>query len=145
MIVIQAFELSHLRSILRIEKGSFPSEPYTREIFLDVYNECRGMFFVARRRARIIAYIATSVTLEKAEIISIAVRPSFRKAGVGTALVEYTLDLLAERGVPKVFLMVGERNKGAISFYRRLGFRSVRRVEDYYRDGEAAIRMRKIL
>ncbi len=145
MIVIQSFEPSHLRSILRLEKASFPNEPYTREIFLDVYDECRGTFFIARRGARIIAYIATAVGLEKAEIVSLAVSPAFRKAGVGTALVEYTLELLADRGVPKVFLMVAETNKAAISFYRRLGFRSVRRVQEYYRDGEAAIRMRKSL
>jgi ribosomal-protein-alanine N-acetyltransferase len=78
---------------------------------------------------------------KKAEIVSIAVEPRFRKLGVGSTLMAYTLRELKKRRIERVELMVRASDHGTAAFYRRFGFRRVRRVPRYYEDGGDALLM----
>ncbi|WP_432484137.1 GNAT family N-acetyltransferase [Kineococcus esterisolvens] len=51
--------------------------------------------------------------------------PHVQGRGLGRRLVEHLLVQLGARGVPGVHLGVSLRNPGAVSFYRRLGFREL--------------------
>ncbi|HOL71110.1 MAG TPA: ribosomal protein S18-alanine N-acetyltransferase [Bryobacteraceae bacterium] len=135
----------HLRRVLQIERASFPGEPYTRDIFRELWCECGEFFFVVKVRRRIAGYIATRLREGNAEVISIAVDPAYRGAGAGAAMLEHTLERLAAAGARSVELMVREDNEAAIRFYRRFGFRRIGRCAAYYGDGEAGVRMRRTL
>ena len=75
-------------------------------------------------------------------VATIAVDPSFRRRGVGTALLH-----ACERnlGVPKSRLTVRTSNRGAITLYEREGYQTIDVWKAYYNDGEDAIVMEKIL
>ncbi|MGE5568578.1 MAG: ribosomal protein S18-alanine N-acetyltransferase [Rhodospirillales bacterium] len=135
----------HLRRILRIERASFPGEPYTRAIFLELWRECGEFFFIVKIRRRIAGYIATRLRDGHAEVISIAVDPAYRGAGAGAAMLEHTLEHLAAAGARSVELMVREDNEAAIRLYHRFGFRRAGRYAGFYWDGEAGLRMRLAL
>lgn len=139
---IRRFRPADLKRILEIELAAFSDEPYTEEIFLDLARECAGLFLVATLERRVVAYIATSASAAKAEIISIAVAPDCRRLGTGKALMQHTLDLLARSGIRTVSLTVRVENEDAIRFYRCFGFRRVRAIPRYYQDGGAGLRMR---
>jgi ribosomal-protein-alanine N-acetyltransferase len=139
------FRRWHLARVLEIEKTSFASDAYTRRMFLDLYRDCGELFLVAKRRGRVEGYIVSGVRSGEAEIISIAVRPETRGAGVGSMLMRETLARCAASGVRRAWLMVRSGSRQAVRFYRRFGFRAAGRVADYYRDGEEALRMRKEL
>ena len=51
-----------------------------------------------------------------------AVDPSFRRRGIGAALVRHALGELKARGCPKVNLQVLAENAEVIKFYQSLGF-----------------------
>ncbi len=144
-IEIARYRPRHLRRILQIERASFPDEPYTRAIFRDLYKECGELFLIAKVRRRIAGYIATRVCSGRAEIISIAVDPEYRRAGIGTTLLSIALERLDESGAHCVELMVRVDNREAIRFYRRFGFRHAGRVARYYEDGQTGLRMRRAL
>jgi putative acetyltransferase len=56
--------------------------------------------------------------LVEVQVLSpLAVRPEWQRQGIGSALVRTGLDILAERGVPAVFL------EGDPAYYGRFGFR----------------------
>lgn len=91
-----------------------------------------SMFNVARLGADIVGYIIVYGD----DIISIAVKESYRRAGVGSELLKSVLATKTE-----LFLEVRESNTQAISFYKKYGFKSVGSRKKYYPDGENAIIM----
>ena len=58
----------------------------------------------------------------------VAVAPDRRRQGFGRALVAAAEAWLKQRGVPKVHLMVRETNQAVASFYQRLGYDSMPRI-----------------
>jgi ribosomal protein S18 acetylase RimI-like enzyme len=58
----------------------------------------------------------------------VAVAPGRRNQGGGRALVRAAEAWLAERGIPKVQLMIRETNEVAAAFYRRLGYDPMPRI-----------------
>jgi [ribosomal protein S18]-alanine N-acetyltransferase len=139
------FQPSHLRRILEIERAAFGEEAYTREMFLELAEDCPGLFFIARYARRIAGYMVTCIGPAKAEVISIAVDPRCHRQGVGKALMARTLYVLRRRKVKRVDLMVRSTSQGAITFYHNFGFTRIRRVPNYYADGAEAIHMKKLL
>jgi glycosyltransferase involved in cell wall biosynthesis/ribosomal protein S18 acetylase RimI-like enzyme len=82
---------------------------------------------VLRRLLETVRYPATATgpvgPLPDAELLSIAVAPSYRTGGTGRALADDVLRGLAERGAVKVKVVVGAANGGANRFYEKVGFR----------------------
>ncbi len=142
---IRAFEPRHLPRILQIEQECFADDPYDREIFVDLYRECPGLFLVGKVSRRIDGYIVTAVNERRAEIVSIAVVPARRRSGVATALITHTLQLLATRRCRSVELMVRVDNEPAIAFYRKFGFRRRGIAPNYYGKRRPGLRMSKAL
>ena len=79
---------------MEIERTVFPGEAYTRAMFLKLYNSCNDLFVIAQYSRRIVGYVVTCSEPELAQLISIAVDPQYRRKGVGTALMQYTLTKL---------------------------------------------------
>ena len=81
----------------------------------------------------------------EAEVLTIAVHPSWQGRGIGRALMDALLRDLYARRATALFLEVDEGNEGALRLYRRLGFVQVGRRDSYYSgpDGSgAALTMR---
>ena len=140
-IQIRRFRPSHLRRILQIERDAFPLESYTRDMFMELYDCCGELFFVAKCAGRIAGYMVTCVRAKDAEIVSIAVDPKYRNGGVGKALMEHAFATLKAARVRRVTLTVRPTNRVAIRFYRGLGFTRVGRLAQYYPDGADALQM----
>jgi ribosomal-protein-alanine N-acetyltransferase len=142
---IRPFLRRHLERVLTIEDACFPDDAYPRELFLELYRECGRHFFVALRSRRIVGYAVASAGEEGAEIVSIAVLPEHRRAGVATALLRHVISRLRRARVRLVTLMVRTDNLAAIRFYRGLGFRAAGRIARYYEDRSDGLLMRKRL
>ncbi len=79
-------------------------------------------------------------------LVSIAVRPKFRGRGIGSMLLSETIYVMENvYKVDAIFLEVRVSNTPAIRLYEKFGFRKVRRIRGYYRDGEDAFVMVKRL
>ena len=73
-------------------------------------------------------------------IINLAVDPSARRRGVGSALLR-ALEVALPRG--DLMLMVEQENEAAQSLYRQAGYVSVGTANDYYGRGRSGIWMQK--
>jgi ribosomal-protein-alanine N-acetyltransferase len=135
--------LDDLEAILRVEEGSFGDNAWPREQFLDYFRHAeRSMFLVASLNDRIVGYLLTFVRGDYADVDSLAVLPRYRRKGIGKALMQRSIALLRRRGFETVYLNVREDNETAIQLYESLGFRKARRINEYFEDGAAALRMR---
>jgi ribosomal-protein-alanine N-acetyltransferase len=72
---------------------------------------------------------------DEAEILSVAVMPSFRRRGVGKALIEDALRHLYREGARTIHLEVEDSNAAAIGLYRGVEFRESGRRAGYYAQG----------
>ena len=127
-----------LRRILRIEQASFGTDAWDSKLFREYLRHCPQLFLVAETSARLAGYIITSIGEGKAELVSIAVSPAFRRRGIGKLLLNQTLARLERRDIGAWWLMVRTTNESAIRFYRRFGFVLARLVKNYYEDGASA-------
>ena len=138
---IRRFRLADLDRLLEIERAAFPKAAYPRDLFLELYDDCAPLFFVALRGRSIAGYSVTCVRLPRAELISIAVDPRHRRLGVAQALMKRTLARLRQARAVRLTLMVRAKNRGALALYADFGFRRTGRVAGYYENGEDGVRM----
>ncbi len=78
---------------------------------------------------------------EEAHLDLLAVRPKYRRAGVGRRLMEWLEKSAVVAGISVIYLEVRENNKQAQAFYRKLGYCRVTRLPGYYLGRESAISM----
>lgn len=74
----------------------------------------------------------------QSEILTLAVRPSARRKGVGLALVNGAVAAALLRGASEMFLEVAEDNEAARALYMKLGFAESGRRRGYYEHTDGA-------
>ncbi|NBW10424.1 MAG: ribosomal-protein-alanine N-acetyltransferase [Caulobacteraceae bacterium] len=77
-------------------------------------------------------FILCRVVLDEAEILTLAVRPAARRAGLGARLTQAAADVADRAGAVSLFLEVAEDNGAARALYARLGFVETGRRRNYY-------------
>jgi ribosomal-protein-alanine N-acetyltransferase len=95
--------------------------------------------------AKLVGFILSRTTADEAEILSVAIAPSWKGRGLSRQLLDLHLRRLAGTGVRSVYLEVGESNVPACRLYRRAGFREVGRRQGYYENGATALILRRDL
>ena len=80
----------------------------------------------------VVGYIGSRIVLDSADITNVAVRPQYRRQGIGYELVNRMLEEMILRGVSSVLLEVRESNLPAQNCYAQAGFTVVGRRKNYY-------------
>ncbi|MEI6558568.1 MAG: N-acetyltransferase [Rhodospirillaceae bacterium] len=80
-------------------------------------------------------FILCRIAADEAEVLSLAVLPAARRAGLAGRLLADALAWAAACGVSATFLEVAEDNRAALALYRGAGFSGVGRRPGYYRRG----------
>lgn len=119
-------------AIQTLERACF-GQAWTREQYLNELADTRLTYsLVARERELVVAYASLQTFGDEAHIPSVAVRPEYRRRGLGRRLVERLLRHAVERGVAEVWLEVRSRNEPAIALYEQRGFVTAGRRRNYY-------------
>jgi ribosomal-protein-alanine N-acetyltransferase len=130
--------------VYEIEKASFP-HPYDLSIFQAYMTRVKfdrfDGFLVATRGTEVVGYIIFEYG-RAGLVVSMAVRPDQRRMKVGHRLLKEALERLSRR-CKGVELQVAVSNLGAQKLYDAFGFSVVRRLPNYYPDGEDAYQMAK--
>ncbi|MFC5175943.1 ribosomal protein S18-alanine N-acetyltransferase [Nocardioides taihuensis] len=100
-------------------------------------------YLVAEVEGRVVGHAVASVVPDVAELQRIAVDEAHRRAGLASDLLAAVERLARDGGADRLLLEVREGNAGAISFYAERGFVAIDRRPRYYRDGSAAVVMRR--
>lgn len=129
-----------LDSLLRIESSSFV-DPFSFSFFEEILGSHGCMLLVVDHQEEIMGYVMAAAEQGECHILSIAVKSSMRRQGIGEALLTALVKQLLEMNIFLVYLEVRENNQNARSFYKHLGFAERNVISGYYRDGENAIVM----
>ena len=136
-----------LPEVVRIERSCF-ADPWTEESFRRLLPGQPAIFLVAviPPDSAIAGYAIAFSVYEDAEVLNVAVDPSFRGKGLAGQMLDAVLIELKARGVRTAFLEVRESNRAARALYGSRGFAEIgRRVRYYRKPVEDALVMRRIL
>ncbi|RLF08059.1 MAG: ribosomal-protein-alanine N-acetyltransferase [Thermoprotei archaeon] len=145
VIIIRKASPSDFAQIVKIENLSF-EKPYPPALILSLLYLHSDLFYVAVANNEVIGYVVGAKKGNgHGHVISIAVKPEWRRRGVGTKLMEALLNAFKERGLKAAILEVATSNREAIAFYKALGFEKIDLMKKYYPWGEDAYVMIKKL
>ena len=146
---LRTFTVSDLERVMHINTACLP-ENYSSFFYKDLYTRFPDTFMVAEMDGELQGYIMCRIEkgwskrgrlspARLCHVVSFAVMESYRRRGIGKALVEQAMN----RG-RKVYdsnegyLEVRVSNEPAVNLYVNLGFTKVKRNYGYYLNGEDA-------
>ena len=143
-IKIRNFKRPDIKRIIEIEEDSLLNGD--TELYLELYEEWLEGFLVAEKDEEVIGFVVLVLTPEgEGRVFAIAVDSRYRGKGVGRALLKAAFNTLRKRKIGYVRLEVRVSNSIAQRLYRSMGFMETGFIPFYYKNGEGAIEMRKVL
>ncbi|MDO9036149.1 MAG: ribosomal protein S18-alanine N-acetyltransferase [Methanoregula sp.] len=135
-----------LAAIVAIEKDSF-IDPWELSVFLEALTYYPTTYFVAVCDGQVAGFVVGAIE-DNGEniyghICNIGVSPMYRHRGIGRLLVRRVEHQFAIELATAVQLEVRISNTAAQQFYKRLGYRHVFGIDQYYANGEDAFVMMK--
>ena len=99
-----------------------------------------GEVAATSNRRKFGGFILSRLAADEAEVLTLAVAPSYRRLGLGRKLLQRNMSRAKAAGAAAMFLEVDKDNAPAIALYERFGFKVVGERKGYYRraDGKAA-------
>ncbi len=143
--IYRAWEYGDLKEITALEEVCFAGERWTFEMFSSSFEQDGFFGELCEEDGKLIGYGCIQSVLDSADLLNIAVAPTFRGRGVGKLLLQRLIDSAKSRGVEKLFLEVRVLNGAAQKLYQSAGFSPLSVRKKYYPDGEDALVMAKNL
>ena len=138
-----------IQQIAALERLSFDQpwsvESFVHELSLPFSRTIVGLSSDDGPGAGIIGYLCRWLVADECHILSLAVAPEFRRAGIGEVLMGEIIAEAALKGVAIITLEVRRSNLAARNLYRKLNFAERRVRKNYYGPGEDAIIMEQRL
>lgn len=88
----------------------------------------RELFLVAERKNEIVGSAMAGYDGHRGWVYYVAVSPTCRRQGIGTALMYDVERRLARIGCPKLNLQVRASNEAVVAFYRHIGYEVEERI-----------------
>lgn len=143
--IIREMNVGDVPEIARLETICF-SDPWSEKSISSELNNCLSYWLVAEQDGLVVGYVGSQSVLDSADMMNIAVAPSYRRKGIGRALINALADHLVSKGIRFLLLEVRVSNTSAISLYKSLGFEQVGKRPRYYNNPrEDALILRKEL
>ena len=143
---VRAATLRDLDAVLGIETRSFASDRLSRRSLRRFVTSPTADLLVAEAEDVLGYALATTRKQGRAtRLYSLAVLPGMAGRGLGSRLLRAAEAAASRRGSERLQLEVRADNKSAVRFYEGHGYNVFGRVEDYYADGMAALRMLRLL
>ncbi len=132
-------KVQHIKALSEIEKQCF-SVPWSEKSLVEELENKAAKFFVAESDNDVLAYVGMHVISDEAYIANLAVKVDYRRMGIGTSLINHTLNFAKKNKLKFLTLEVRESNLSAIRLYKSLGFKNVGKRKNFYNkpteDGE---------
>lgn len=143
--ILRSWRFQDLLKIAELEKECFPNEPWSYAQLVSSF-QCDTFFgVVVEEDEEIIGYGGITVAADTADVANVAVCETYRRGGVGSAILRELIKLAGDNGAVNVFLEVRVSNSDAMRLYLKNGFCGVYARNRYYSDGEDCLVMKKIL
>jgi ribosomal-protein-alanine N-acetyltransferase len=143
---LRPYTTADLAEVYAIDQACYePGIAYSRAELRWHLTQGGATCLVAEGDGQVAGFILTEQSRSRAHIITIDVRETWRRRGVGTALLAEIEVRLAAGGVNTVELETATTNEAGVAFWQRHGYRTVGVRKGYYLGRVDAYSMRKTL
>ena len=143
--IIRNWKFEDILAVSDMEKECLSGEAWSYATLASAFENASSYGLVAEDGGEVIGYGCITCAADSADLENVVVAESYRRGGVGRAIVEGLLAEAKARGVQKTFLEVRVSNVPAMSMYLKCGFYGVYARTRYYSDGEDCLVMCKNL
>ena len=130
---IRVMEKADISQLAELEKLCF-SDPWSESAFEYELRNPLSLWLVAADEQVVAGYVGSQTVMGEADMMNIAVAPSYRRQKIAEKLVLTLIEMLNEKDAKSLTLEVRVSNTPAISLYEKLGFIQVGRRPGYYRN-----------
>lgn len=124
---------SHLSQVAAIERECF-SHPWSEALLeQELYNDMISLVVAEGEDGTVLGYGEVRAVLDEGTLEKIAVAPAYRRRGVAEAILSAYIRF-GRANLAFLTLEVRESNTPAIGLYEKLGFETVGRRKNYYRE-----------
>ena len=118
-------------AVAELWREVFPESPSWNHPETDIQRKLciqRELFLVATIDSRLVGTAMAGFDGHRGWVYYVAVSPTRRRQGIGSALMKAVEEKLAAMGCPKLNLQVRASNDEVVAFYKRLGYETEERV-----------------
>lgn len=142
---MRTFEASDLPKVIELVEETF-SEAYDPDLYHTLSREWPNGLVVAEMGTEVIGFLMATIQRPfQARVLILGIKEGYRGQGVGRALMQAIMNRSIIRGCRNITLEVRVSNERALNFYSRLGFEMIGLIPKFYRDGESAFLLKKML
>ena len=119
--LISLMKEEEIPQVAALEQVCF-SEPWTEQGLRESFARPEYLFVTATEDDQVVGYAGLYQVLDEGDITNIAVLPSAREKGIGTALTRALIEAGEQRAIHAFTLEVRVGTPAAIHIYEKLGF-----------------------
>ena len=142
---IKDVSLQDLNQIYKLEKLIFGEDAFSKDLIRKLIR--RNIFFLKLEKKGLIKQligfaIAVKDRKDRINIINFLINPKFQNQGYGSYLLNEIIKRVKELDeIIQIVLNVKVNNEAAIHLYEKFRFKIVKRIDNYYRSGDAGFLM----
>lgn len=136
------YGLGPLDAAARLHADCFPAEPWSQGDLQNLETLSGSLAWHIEAGDRLLGLLLARHAVGEAEVLTLAVDPTFRRKGLASVMMKTLIVDLRRRGVAGLYLEMARNNASAVALYSNLGFSQVGIRKDYYRDGADAAVLR---
>lgn len=144
-LLIRKMDMSDVPFVLHYETKTFDQHVEEKALYEEIIENQVSHYYMALVNEERIGYIGVWVPKPNAEILTLYIKEEYRKKEYGFALLYFVMEELEKEHIESVTLEVRMSNIAAVSLYKKLGFEHVSTRKNYYKDGEDALLMYKLI
>lgn len=135
-VFIRQMNNDDLEDVIYIEKSSFTA-PWTKQMLIRELNHNEyAHYFVLLYKEEIVGYAGLWIVIDDAQVTTIAIKPEFRRKGLGEKLFSYLIHYALSKRVKRFSLEVRVSNIAAQKLYRKYGLVPGGIRKKYYEDNQ---------
>ena len=146
---VESASTADLQALYKIERECFSSEAFSIEELSFLIKNPNSISLTAKIGEEIAGFIIGLIYNTKSEkvghVLTLDVAKKYRRKGVAKELMRKLEEKFRENNVKECFLEVKIDNEAAKRLYKKLGYREIACLKDYYGNGLHGIRLKKAL
>jgi ribosomal-protein-alanine N-acetyltransferase len=133
---IRMMTLEDIPTVLALDQISFSLPWPERSFRFELTENTASRCWVAEVDGRVVGMVVGWLLVDEMHIATIATHPDYRRQGIASKLLLYTLSKSMDEGARTSFLEVREGNQAAQEMYLKFGYEKTGRRKRYYRDND---------
>ena len=143
---IQEAGRADLPVLAALHRHCFPREAWDESSLLGILGLSGGVGLIAKdEEGEPAGFVLAILVADLCDVATVCVLSERRRRGIGRALIAALAVVARRKGATEMTLEVGEKNRAARRLYEGLGFAVAGRRPNYYRDGDAALTLKRLL